>query len=162
MFHVAAQDGIKFFRDRIGRGHFYLKRWRRNGAIQFADRLEKDMPNGFVGSGKDNTLQTLGNKITPVYYSDIGTGDGDTPVSEGQKDLQGANKFWKTVASVDVVYVRPNLILTTTLGYTDAVFELKEFAVRDNNQDLVSRVVDNDPLTKTNQDLVMVQWQFSM
>lgn len=126
--------------------------------------MEKAFENAIVNSGIDNILQTLGNKITPIYFQDIGVGDGSTPVSGSESDLVGPNRFWKAVASVDVVYVRPNLLLTITLGYNDALFTLKEYGVRDNNDVMVSRYVDPTPLLnpKTTSDLVMVQWQYTI
>lgn len=161
---LSSGNNSKVIRDRLIHGSVRVLACRRIGAIQFAHRTEKSFDNAIVNSGIDNILQTLGNKITPIYFQDIGVGDGNAPVSGSEPDLVGANKFWKAVLSADVVYVRPNLLLTISLGYNEALFTLKEYGVRDNNDMLVSRYVDPAPILdpKTTNDLVMVQWQYTI
>lgn len=153
----------KVFNERLVHGRRRVQVWRRIGAVQFANYQDRGwLDNAIVNTGIDSILQMLGNKIMHFHFNQIGTGDSATPISGSESDLLGTNKLWKTVPVADIVYVRPNLLLTIILGYSEANFVLREYGVRNNNNELVSRVLDATPLTKTSSDLVMVQFQYSI
>lgn len=145
------------------KGRIHMERWTRHGAIQFADHeVLSDIENAILNVGIDNILQTLGNLITPIRFNSIGVGDGTQIVSGSNSGLMGVNTFYKTVAAVDIVYVRPNLLLTITLAYGDAVFTLAEVCLRDQNNNTLTRALITNPPTKTNSQMYLIQYQISI
>ena len=138
-------------------GHVHIKVWEKQA--DGSEKLVRDTINKnlVVNVGKDSILKYLGN-IT-------GVGDSTTAAAAGQTDLQASsNKYWKSIASDERVYVRPTLFLSADFGYSEGNFTWNELGLRDNQGSPVmwARQVDSSPLVKNNTKRAIVEWQLSL
>ena len=92
-------------------GHVHIKVWEKQA--DGSEKLVRDTINKnlVVNVGKDSILKYLGNITGGGYGNSIGVGDSTTAVAAGQTDLQASsNKYWKTIASTERVYLRTNIL----------------------------------------------------
>ena len=146
-------------------GHVHIKVWEKQA--DGSEKLVRDTINKnlVVNVGKDSILKYLGNITGGGYANQIGVGDSTTAVAAGQTDLQASsNKYWKTIASSERVYVRPTLFLSADFGYSEGNFTWNELGLRDNQGTPVmwARQVDSSPLVKTSSKRAIVEWQLSL
>ena len=146
-------------------GHVHIKVWEKQA--DGSEKLVRDTINKnlVVNVGKDSILKYLGNITGGGYGNAIGVGDSTSSVAAGQTDLQASsNKYWKTIASSERVYVRPTLFLSADFGYSEGNFTWNELGLRDNQGSPVmwARQVDSSPLVKTSSKRAIVEWQLSL
>ena len=146
-------------------GHVHIKVWEKQA--DGSEKLVRDTINKnlVVNVGKDSILKYLGNITGGGYGNAIGVGDSTSAVAAGQTDLQASsNKYWKTIASSERVYVRPTLFLSADFGYSEVNFTWNELGLRDNQGSPVmwARQVDSSPLVKTSSKRAIVEWQLSL
>ena len=144
-------------------GHVHVRAWEKQS--DGSEKLVKDdtIKNLVVTVGKDAILRYISNQSGGGYADDIGVGDSTTAAAVGQTDLQGT-ALWKTIATLDRIFITPTLYLSVEFGYNEANFVWNEMGLRDSQGTPVlwARQIDASPLTKTTSKRAIVEWQLSM
>jgi hypothetical protein len=146
-------------------GHVRIKVWEKQEDGSEIQTSDKTIKNLIVNVGKESILKYLGNISGGGYANSIGVGDSSTTAAPAQTDLQAStNKFWKTIASTDRVYISNTLYVSADFGYTEGNWTWNELGLRDSQGTPVmwARQTDSSPLVKTSTKRAIVEWQLSL
>jgi hypothetical protein len=143
-------------------GHVRIQAWEKQSDGSEKQVYDKIIKNLIVDVGKESILKYLGNISGGGYSAQIGVGDSTTAAGSSQTDLQASsNKLWKALQT-DRVYLTGTLYISSDFGYSEGNFTWNEIGLRDNNNVLWARQVDNSPLIKTTSKRAIVEWQLSL
>ena len=164
-------------------GHVHIKVWEKQA--DGTEKVVKDdlIKNLVVTAGKDSLMKFISSISGVGIIQDIGVGDSTTAAAVGQTDLQASSNYlWKTIQTVDRIFLTPTLYLSVDFGYSEANFTWNELGLRDTQNGteeiilylnttkqttgpsptLLARQVDSTPLVKTSSKRAIVEWQLSL